>query len=236
MADLKLSSAALLSLLQWCDSFFPSGAFSHSFGLESAVQSEKVSNGKDLSRWIETKLIHQVIPCDLILLGKSYEAGLSNNLLHVQTLDATGHAMRFPREVREGGRMIALRFIETAAELYPTDWTIACKNLISKGPLKGDPAVAFGIVGFAANIPLQATRFGYLYIFISGQVSAALRLLPIGQHEGQKIIRTLLNWVEKRDEMSDSVNLSDRKPSAFMPASEIRSMQHERLEVRLFQS
>ncbi len=236
MADLNLSSASLLSLLQWCDSLFPSGAFSHSFGLESAVHTGKVRNGTDLLAWIRAKLIHQIFPCDCVFLIAAHRAGIANDLASIQKHAAKAYAMRIPREIREGGRMVAARLIQTAAELYPMPWTQACEQLHSTGKLKGDPAIAFGIAAAAAEIPILAARLGYLYLFISAQVSSALRLIPIGQQEGQEIIHTTLNWAEKREEMHRSDFFSDRNPSAFMPASEIRSMQHECSEVRLFQS
>ncbi len=236
MADLKLTSRSLLSLLQWCDSLFPSGAFAHSFGLESAVDSGKVRNGKDLSVWIRAKLLHQVFPCDLVLLHQAYEAGLSNDLEAIQKIDATGDAMRLPREIREGGRMIASRLIQTGVALYPHSWIKDCDSLLSAGKLKGDPAVAFAIVSVGATISVEAASLAYLYMLISGQVSASLRLISIGQQEGQGIIHSLLEWVEQYGPISQTMNSSKDEPITFMPASEIGSMQHEVSSVRLFQS
>lgn len=236
MADLKLSPAALLSLLQWSDTLFPSGAFSHSFGLESAVDEKKVQNGADLIQWIRAKLTHQVFSCDLILLRQAYDAASKNNLEALQKIDEIAHAMRLPREIRAGGEMIASRMIQTGAELYENPFMTSCLRLFSKKQLKGDPAVAFGLVAFSAQIPLEAASFSFCYLFISGQVSAALRLLPIGQQEGQRLIHNLLVWLEKSEAMKRAMHDEVVEPMSFMPASEIASMQHETSKVRLFQS
>lgn len=236
MADLKLSPAALLSLLQWSDTLFPSGAFSHSFGLESAVDEKKVQNGADLIQWIRAKLTHQVFPCDLILLRQAYDAASKNNIEAFQKIDEIAHAMRLPREVREGGSMIAFRMIQTGAELYPNPFMTSCLRLFSKKQFKGDPAVVFGLVAFSAQIPLEAAFFSFCYLFISGQVSASLRLLPIGQQEGQRLIHGLLAWLEENEAMKRAMHDEAVEPKSFMPASEIASMQHEISKVRLFQS
>ncbi len=236
MTDLHLSTHAFFSLLQWCDGLFPSGAFSHSFGLESAVQSGKVKNGSDLSEWIRAKLRHQVFPCDLVFLRQAKEAGEKHDLDRIQKVDETAWAMRLPRELREGGRMIASRLIQTAAALYPHTWTHSCGALLAAGKLKGDPAVAFGIVAVGAKIPLHAASLAYVYMLTAGQVSASLRLMAIGQQEAQRLIRSLLAWVEQHLNDAEQEDPFADTPASFMPASEIASMQHERAPVRLFQS
>lgn len=236
MSDVTLSASALLSLLQWSDTLFPSGAFSHSFGLESAVDEKKVRKGDDLSKWIRAKLIHQLFPCDLVFMGQAYRAALAEDLSAIQKIDAIAHAMRLPREVREGGSMIASRLLRTGAECYRETFITSCLSLFSKGVLKGDPAVIFGIVVLAANIPLEAGCFAYLYMFISGQVSASLRLMPIGQQEGQRIIHTLLSWLEGCEAIKKAINDTSSEARSFMPASEITCMQHETSQMRLFQS
>ncbi|MEO2055738.1 MAG: urease accessory UreF family protein [Nitrospira sp.] len=239
MTTSHLSSRALLSLLQWSDTLFPSGAFSHSFGLESAVQSGEVKDGTDLLSWIRIKMTHQIFPCDLILLSQTHhaaESGTPDKPEKVFQLDAIGYAIRLPKELREGGSMIASRFIQTAEELYPGPWIQSWRTFLSEGKIKGDPTVAFGLVSVGAGIPVLPTLLAYLYTFTSGQVSAALRLLPIGQMEGQRIIHSVLDWAEKSGKISEAINHPDREVSAFMPAAEIGSMQHERSGMRLFQS
>jgi len=146
------------------------------------------------------------------------------------------YTMRLCREVREGGSMIAFRMIQTGADLYPDAFMTSCLRLFSKKERKGDPAVAFALVAYAEKIPLEAASFVFCYLFISGQVSASLRLLPMGQQEGQRLIHDLLVWLEKSETMKQAINNETAEPMSFMPASEIASMQHETSNVRLFQS
>lgn len=229
-------SGSLFFLLQWCDTLFPTGAFSHSFGLESAVQRGAVRDGETLRPWIRAKLVHTVIPCDGVLLCQAYRAAARGDLASVARISAEGFAMRLPAEFREGGKMIAARWLQSAAELYPSPWTSACLESARSGRIKGDPAVAFGLSGFGAGASLEETLLGYLYMIVSGQVSAAIRLLSIGQREGQRIIRELLVQIDREGEISEILADAARRPSSFAPALEIGGMRHERSEVRLFQS
>ncbi len=236
MTDIHLSSRTLLSLLQWCDSLFPSGAFSHSFGLESAVQFGTVNNETELSDWIRARLHHQVFPCDLVLVRQAFEASVKHDLERIQAIDETAYAMRLAKEVREGGKMIASRLLQTAAELTPNPWTRSCQVLFTSGQLKGDPAVAFGITACGGGIPVDAACLGYVYLFISGQVSAALRLISIGQQAGQRIIHNSLTWADEALREDQETVVLNPEPMTFMPAAEIGTMQHETHTVRLFQS
>lgn len=233
---MDLFAKDLLGLLQWCDSFFPAGSYAHSFGLEEAVRDGTVRDGEGLFRSIRAKLIYSVFPGECVLLRAAYTAALQQDLKKLSALDEEGMAMRLPMEFREGGRAIGRRWIQMTADLYPTSWTKACLEALGDGYLRGDPAVAFALAGVAAERPLAPTLLGYLYGVASGQVSAGLRLLPIGQGEGQRILARL--WREVCESGAIERALSERPatPASFQPALEIRGMRHEMAEMRLFQS
>jgi urease accessory protein len=233
---MDLSAEALLGLLQWCDSFFPAGGYAHSFGLEEAVRDGTVREAEGLFRSIRSKLIHSVFPGECVVLRTSYEAALQQDLVTVSRLDEQGIAMRLPMEFREGGRAMGRRWIQMTADLYPSPWTLRCLDALKEGKLRGDPSVAFALAGAAAGRALLPTVVGYLYGIASGQVSAGLRLLPIGQGEGQRILSRL--WKEICEERGLEAILLERgaTPASFQPALEIRAMRHETAEMRLFQS
>ncbi len=232
---MDLSVKDLLGLLQWCDSFFPAGGYAHSFGLEEAVRDGAIRDGERLFGWIRAKLIHSVFPGESVLLRAAYQAALRKDLHSLSRFDEEGMAMRLPMEFREGSRAMGRRWIQMTADLYPTSWTKACLEALGEGRLRGDPAVAFALAGVAAGRPLVPTLIGYVYGVASGQVSAGLRLLPIGQTEGQRILQRL--WGELTESRIKEI-FSDPlpAPASFLPAAEIRGMRHETAEMRLFQS
>ena len=233
---MNLSAEALLGLLQWCDSFFPAGGYAHSFGLEEAVRDGTVRDGEGLFRAIRAKLIHAVFPGEAVLLRSAYEAAVRQDLPMVCRLDEEGIAMRLPMEFREGGRAMGRRWIQIAADLYPTPWTKKCLQAQEEGKLRGDPSVAFALAGAAAGRPLLPTVIGYLYGIASGQASAGLRLLPMGQGEGQRILSRLWKEICESGALERALSERDVLPASFQPALEIRGMRHETAEMRLFQS
>ncbi|TAJ98687.1 MAG: hypothetical protein EPO39_17620 [Candidatus Manganitrophaceae bacterium] len=230
---MDLSVRDLLGLLQWCDSFFPAGGYAHSFGLEEAVRDGTVRDGDELFRWIRAKLVYSVVPGEGVLLCRAYEAAVREDLDAVCRWDEEGLAMRLPKEHHDGGRAIGRRWIQMAADLYPSRWTNRSLEALTHGRLRGDPAVAFALAGGAAGRSLTPTRIGYFYGVASGQVSAGLRLLPIGQGEGQRILHRLWGVLEETDLLKAAMEAA---PFSFQPALEIRAMRHETAEMRLFQS
>lgn len=234
--DMNLSAKDLFSLLQWCDSFFPAGGYAHSFGLEEAVRDGTVRDGEGLFRSIRAKLIHAVFPGEAVLLRSAYEAAVRQDLPGLYRLDEEGIAMRLPMEFREGGRAMGRRWIQIAADLYPTPWTKKCLQGLGEGKLRGDPSVAFALAGTAAGRPLLPTVIGYLYGIASGQVSAGLRLLPMGQGEGQRILARLWREICESGALEGLLVESVAVPASFQPALEIRGMRHETAGMRLFQS
>jgi len=233
---MNLSPQDLLTLLQWCDSLFPAGSYAHSFGLEEAVREGRVRDGEGLFQSIRAKLIYAVFPGESVLLRAAYDAALQQDLAALSALDEAGMAMRLPMEFREGGRAIGRRWIQMTADLYPTSWTKRCLEALAEGRLRGDSAVAFALAGVAAERPFIPTLIGYVYGVASSQVSAGLRLLPIGQGEGQRILDRLWREVCDAGMLETVVSQSDATPASFQPALEIRSMRHEMAEMRLFQS
>ncbi len=232
---MNLSPQDLLGLLQWCDSFFPAGGYAHSFGLEEAVRDGTVRDGDGLFRWIRAKLIYSVVPGEGVLLRRAYEAAVREDFDLLCQADAEGLAMRLPREHQEGGRAIGRRWIQMTADLYPSRWTRQCLEALSNGRLRGDPAAAFALAGAAAGRPFAPTQVGYLYGVASGQVSAGLRLLPIGQGEGQRILHRIWEILGESGALENPAS-AEALPRSFQPALEIRGMRHETAEMRLFQS
>ncbi len=233
---MNLSAEALLGLLQWCDSLFPAGGYAHSFGLEEGVRDGTVRDGEGLFRSIRAKMAHSIFPGECVVLRAAYAVALRQNLTALSALDEEGMAMRLPMELREGSRAMGRRWIQMTADLYPSSWTKECLKALEKGRLKGEPAVAFALAGVAAERPLLPTLIGYVYGIASGQVSAGLRLLPMGQGEGQRILTRVWKEICEGGALEEALSGGASTPASFQPALEIRAMRHEMAEMRLFQS
>lgn len=236
---IDLSVHALLGLLQWSDSLFPVGGYAYSFALEEAVRDGTVKDAEGLFQWIQSRLIYSVFPGEMAILRSAYAGALQHDLKVLSAWDGEGVAMRIPKEFREGSTAIGKRWIHLAAELYPSPWTSECLQALKKGDLQGDPAVAAALVGVAAERPLEFILTAYLYGAASGQVSAGLRLLPMGQRQGQQILCRLWRELSEEEMLSEAMSPKTGQGvyySSFLPAQEIRGMLHETARVRLFQS
>src|SRR4051812_34875568 len=96
----------LLSLIQLCDSNFPTGAFSHSYGLETYIQEETVNNQATFSKWLEVYLNEQLVYADGLASRLVYQALEEDRLEEVWKLDRMLTVQNLPRETREGTQRI----------------------------------------------------------------------------------------------------------------------------------
>ena len=103
-----------MTLLQLTDSFFPTGAFAHSFGLETYVQRELVNDPETFEAFLRSTLHHGLRNGDAVAIGLTYKA---TEIERVIDLDARLTAMKIARELREGSIKIGKQFLRNAAIL-----------------------------------------------------------------------------------------------------------------------
>ena len=209
-------SDALLKLAAWLSPSFPVGAFTYSHGLEWAVESGDVFDCASAQSWIEICLRHGAGRNDAILLVHSMRGG------DIEELDALARALASSKE----------RALETEAQGAAFAATIA-------GAWNGDPTphaypVAIGLAAQAHACPERETASMYLHAFVSNLVSAAIRLVPLGQTEGQNIIAAMHAVIASLTDEVLTASLDDIGGCALL--SDIASMRHETQPVRLFRS
>ena len=230
--------SALLTLLQLVDSFFPTGAFAHSFGLETYVQCGLVSDQPSCEELLRNSLQEGIRNTDAIALALAYQLALAyknapdTSIDRIADLDARLTALKLPRESRNASIQIGKQFLRNARQLVPHGAVDAYEQRIRSKHCAGHHAIAYGLIAAAAAIQLPIALLGYLHAYVVGQVSAAVRLIPIGATEGQLTIQALHPDLLEIAEFAQNANLDDL--AAFTPGLDIRSMQHERLYSRLF--
>src|SRR6478609_9551286 len=101
-----------LSLLQLCDSNFPTGAFSHSYGLESYIQENTVHNAASFSQWLQVFIQEQLLNCDGLASHLVYQALENEDFQYVWKLDRMLTVQNLPRETREGSMRMGERMLE----------------------------------------------------------------------------------------------------------------------------
>ena len=229
LTDTALEGKPLLTLLQLTDSFFPTGAFAHSFGLETYVQLELVNDPETFETFLRSTLHHGFRNGDVVAIGLTYKA---TEIEQIIDLDARLTAMKVARESREGSIKIGKQFLRNAAILERNEMLDDYAERVRSSRCAGHHAIAYGLVASVAKIDLFSAVLGYLHAHIVGQVSAAVRLIPLKPTDGQRIIQAIRPELIDIARYAGEASMDDL--SGFTPGLDIRGMQHERLYSRLF--
>ncbi len=224
----------ILALFQLCDSNFPTGAFSHSYGLESYIQDNTVHNLETFSQWLQVYIHEQLIYSDGLAVLLTYEALEEQNYDKVWKLDRLLTVQNLPRETREGGMRMGERMLEIVQSLYETPVLSSYRERISKKQSFGHPAIVFTIAARYLGVSKTTSVLFYLYSVVSSIVQNAVRGIPLGQTAGQKVIRDvqpiLVEAVQKIGQ------LDEEDFGIVSPGIELSQMRHERVNIRIFMS
>lgn len=217
MAALMGTDPAII-LAQWLSPAFPVGGFAHSHGLEQLVGSGRVRDAGSLRDWLETVLESGSGRSGAVFLAAAYRAGPDG----VAELDSRARA-----------------FAPSCELLAESDWQGAAFSRTTEA-VWGKPLgcqsypVAVGLAARLHGLPLRLTAEMFLHAFLSNLVSAALRLLPIGQTRGQHLISALTPLCVRIAGESLDGDLDSLSSTAFL--SDIATMRHETQATRTFRS
>lgn len=224
----------VLSLFQLCDSNFPIGAFSHSYGLESYIQENQVHNQPSLLKWLNVYLQEQLIYTDGLASRLVYEALETNDLESVWKLDRMLTMQNLPRETREGSQRMGERMLKLVETLYDIPVLEAYRKRIKQKKSFGHPAIVFTMVGHHLQVDKSTTTLYYLYSTVSSLVQNAVRAIPLGQTAGQKTIMEFQTSLHKATEKIQQLDPDDF--GIVSPGLELSQMKHERVNIRIFMS
>lgn len=147
---------AYLKLFQFCDSQFPTGAFSHSFGLETYIQRGDVHNGASFQAWLEVFLKEQLTYTDGLAMRLVYEAIEANDTAAIERLDQLLFVQNIPRETRNGTKQMGKRMIQLARMIYHEDqWLDWYGEKAAAYELHTHPAVVFTLLGYHLGIEIE---------------------------------------------------------------------------------
>ena len=228
-----MDTLSLLKGLRFVDSFFPSGGYAFSSGLEAAVQGGAVRNAEELSRYVVESLTTGIGECEAVAVGWAHEACVSGIMEIGLKADRELDAMKLGRELRAASRQMGRQVIRLAANQqtrHPLieDYRVAVEAEQTPGYL----AVSVGLTLAAAGWSKDDTIAAFLYQVATGFVAAAMKLMPVGQREGQRLLE---DWIEVIEHVSQQA-AHQRELRSWSPVQDIYAMRHSRLESRLFRS
>jgi urease accessory protein len=221
MNMMMTDAAATMRLLTWLSPAFPTGAFAYSHGLEWAVETHDIRDGETLLAWLSDVIAHGSARTDTILLRHAHRA--ANDAPTLRDIAALALATASCRERRDEALAQGRAFLRAAS-----GWGVP--DLPEDTPY----AVAVGAMAGAHGVDEDSTAGAYLQTFASNLISAAVRLVPLGQTTGLQTLAALeatilATAVETREKTPD-----DLGGCAFR--SDLAAMHHETQYTRLFRS
>ncbi|HZQ13888.1 MAG TPA: urease accessory protein UreF [Pseudolabrys sp.] len=214
--------------MAWLSPAFPVGAFSYSSGIEWAVEAGDVCSAATLRDWLDVMLADGAGFCDGVLLAHAYRAAhVADELRAVAELAAAlvPTRERFLETTAQGAA-----FVEAARASWPCaalDRLVQCDRAIAY-------PVAVGVAAAGHDIPLDEALPAYLQALLSNWTSAGIRLVPLGQTDGQRILAALEGAVAATAQRALGASLDDMGASAFR--ADLASLRHETQYTRLFRS
>lgn len=228
------AGAGLLALLHFADSAFPTGGYAHSFGLESYVQTGLVRTPGDVRRFLAAHLEGASGPSDATAAAAALRAATGGDLAGCRSIDDTLTAMKTVREFREASRQMGRQTLRVAAALTGDRRLATYLADVEAARAPGHHAVALGLTGAALAWTPAEVAAVLLYSSAALLVGAALRLLPVGQLEGQRILYDLHPLLGRLAAEAARRPLADL--ASFAPGLDVQGCRHAGLEARLFRS
>lgn len=219
---------SLLRLLQLTSPALPIGAYNFSQGLEWAVEAGWVRDETGLLCWCRGLLHQSIGTLDVPVLLRLRSAFDDEDLARAHDWSARLMAARETAELRAEERHLARALTKVLTELRvpgAADWL---------GRTDATHAALFALAARHGEVPPQAMALGYLWAWCENQVLAALKLMPLGQSAGQRVLDALLREIPTV--VARAAALADEDVGTGAPRAAMGSAWHETQYSRLFRS
>ena len=228
----SIMDAGELSMLQLSDSFFPTGMYSMSNGLEAIFYSGKKMKAEELRDLIATLLRYQIGPADCTALGNAYEHAAKFNLHELLEVDRAIFSMKLVQEIRDASIRSGTQLVRCIRSF--SDNRILCQyeDALRSGRAFGPYPVALAVAANAFLIPKRKAALIMLYSFSVSIVGAALRLGMLQHFDGQKVIDQLKPPILKV--IKENINRPLEGMWQFAPSIDIIQISHERMNSKMF--
>ncbi len=223
-----------LSLFQLCDTNFPNGSFSQSFGLETYIQKDIVHDSESFLKWLRVYVHEQLAYADGLAAKVVYEALEAEDLEKVWEMDRLLKVQNLARESRDGTQRMGDSMLNMAEAIYGFDQLVTYRQQIRDKQAFGHPAVVFTIAGYQLQVEKETTILYYLYSTIIGLVQNAVRAIPLGQTNGQQIVYQFQKDLQQVT--NKIIHMDEAEFGVVSPGLELGQMQHERVGIRIFSS
>jgi len=227
-------NTSLLNLLHLSDPTLPIGGFSHSAGLETYVQEKIVKDRASATAFITEMLSRNLKYTDAAFVSMAYDAAEKKDLQKILELDEECTAVKLPMEMRQASKKLGMRLQKIFQPLHKSDLVKTIAEKISAQETSGNYCIVFGLIAQSLQIPKPDALHGFYYNAVAGFVTNCVKLIPLGQQDGQEMLFSLLPSIQQLT--AETMDIDIDMIGLCCTGFDIRCMQHEQLYSRLYMS
>lgn len=219
-----------LSMFQLSDSFFPTGAYALSNGLEVIAKKRKIG-AQELQELVQTYIVQQVGPADCCALGHAFDCAKSADVVGIIEADDALFSIKMVAEARGASARSGTQLVRCVGEFAMSEGLAGYARAIKAGSASGIYPVALAVACEALDVPRQRAAEMLLYSFCVSVTGAALRLGIIDHFAAQKVLHGVKPTIEKA---AKNAECPLDAMWQFAPAIDIAQMEHERMDAKMF--
>jgi urease accessory protein len=212
----------------------PIGGYTHSNGLETYVQQGLVHNAATAEAYIHSMLSNNLRYNDAAFASLAYDAAAKHDLAALLQLDEECTALKIPREIRQASQKLGIRLLKIFSRHLPSVFVQEYETAMQAGKASGHYCLIYGVYACLLVTPKLDALKAFYYNAAVGMVTNSVKLVPLGQLDGQDILFRL------QPLLRELASLTMEPDPAWLgccnPGFDIRCMQHERLYSRLYMS
>jgi urease accessory protein len=234
MESCEATPRSLIRLQSWLSPAFPTGSYSYSHGLESAVESKQIHDWRSLVDWLDADLRYGSVRNEAIFFVEAWRCAAGGHLLQLTDIAELSAAFRGTSELALEASQQGASCLATLRDVWPhplIDWLWGELRARRIQPVL---PVVIGVRSAAQGLPAGVALRAFLHAFVANLVTAGVRLIPLGQTDGQRAIAALEDAVLAASEHAMTATINDLGSAALMV--DLASMSHETQYTRLFRS
>jgi len=225
---------AFLRLQSWLSPAFPTGSYSYSHSLEWAVEAGYIKDRESLVDWLEADLCYGSVRNEAIFFCEAWCSARDNDSAKLLEIAELAAAFRGTSEFALESSQQASACRATLRRVWPDRLLDSLSQLLSERDVPPVLAVVLGVRSAREGIPISLALPAFLQSYVGNLVTAGVRLVPLGQTDGQLAIAALEEAVLTTSARARNATMDDVGSAAFMV--DLASMAHETQYTRLFRS